>query len=87
MKQDYVAIPCAQHEAYQYAVMKGTMLQLIWHDEEGQACRVQALPIDVLTRDQAEFLVVKQQNGAIRSIRLDRIIAANRAAGGGDLLS
>ncbi|MEW8506650.1 MAG: hypothetical protein AB2598_08075 [Candidatus Thiodiazotropha sp.] len=86
MKADYSPIPCAEHEAYQYAVMKRTMLKLSWHDEAGAEHRVQALPIDVVTRDSAEFLVLKQQDGSTLSVRLDRIIAANRAAGGESLL-
>ncbi|MEW8563224.1 MAG: hypothetical protein AB2541_14005 [Candidatus Thiodiazotropha sp.] len=86
MKDNYLPIPCAQHEAYQYAVIKGAMLDLSWQDERGAKCGARAQPIDVVTRDSAECLAIKQQDGSIRSIRLDRIIAANRVIDGESLM-
>ncbi|MBT3047100.1 MAG: hypothetical protein AB2722_10075 [Candidatus Thiodiazotropha sp.] len=86
MKDDYLPIPCAQHEAYQYAVIKGVMLDLSWRDGRGVKYGARARPIDVVTRDGAEFLVIKQQDGSIHSIRLDRIIGAYRVIGGERLM-
>ncbi|MET0069520.1 MAG: hypothetical protein ABW096_05725 [Candidatus Thiodiazotropha sp.] len=85
MNDDYLPIPCAQHEAYQYAVMKGVMLDLNWRDGRGVKYGAQARPIDVVTRDGAEFLVIKQQDGSIHTIRLDRITRANRVSDGESL--
>ncbi|MEW8026741.1 MAG: hypothetical protein AB2792_08835 [Candidatus Thiodiazotropha sp.] len=76
MNDNYVPVACAHHEAYQYAVVKKSMLDLSWHDEAGVKCRVRALPIDVVTRDRAEYLVIRLKDGSIESVRLDRIAEA-----------
>ncbi|WP_316367218.1 WYL domain-containing protein [Candidatus Thiodiazotropha sp. CDECU1] len=82
MNDDYRPVACSQHETYEYAVLRRSMLDINWHDEGGNRCRARVVPIDVVTRDRAEYLVVKQEDKVIRSIRLDRIIEAREVAGG-----
>jgi transcriptional antiterminator Rof (Rho-off) len=43
------------------------------------------MPLDVLTREKAEFLVIRERNGATYEIRLDRIDQALLAATGESL--
>jgi transcriptional antiterminator Rof (Rho-off) len=82
MNDNYIPVACAQHEVYQYAVLKRAMLDLSWHDEAGAICRHRGLPIDVVTRDKAEFLVLKHKDGSVQSVRLDRIVAAYSVTSG-----
>lgn len=82
MNDNYIPVACAQHELYQYAVLKRTMLDLSWHDEGGVMHRCRALPIDVVTRDKAEFLVLEHEDGSVQSVRLDRIAEAWSVTGG-----
>ncbi|MCG7874995.1 MAG: hypothetical protein AB2669_03580 [Candidatus Thiodiazotropha endolucinida] len=86
MNENYEPVACAHHETYQYAVMRKLMLDLSWHDEAGVKHRARVLPIDVVTRDRAEFLVLKQKDGSIESARLDRIVAAYSVDNGENLL-
>ncbi|MFI0374696.1 MAG: transcriptional antiterminator, Rof [Candidatus Thiodiazotropha sp.] len=86
MNEKYEPVACAHHETYQYAVMRKLMLDLCWHDEADVKHRARVLPIDVVTRDRAEFLVLKQKDGSIESVRLDRIVAACSVDGGESLL-
>jgi transcriptional antiterminator Rof (Rho-off) len=82
MNDNYIPVACAQHEAYQYAVLKQTMLDLSWHDQGSVMRRCKAMPVDVVTRDNAEYLVVKHEDGSIQSVRLDRIVKAYNATSG-----
>ncbi|MES9969644.1 MAG: Rho-binding antiterminator [Candidatus Thiodiazotropha sp.] len=81
MNDDYQPVACSQHEVYEYAVLKGSMLDISWHDEDGSRCRARAMPKDVVTRDKAEYLVIEKQDKSIRWIRLDRIIEAEEVSG------
>jgi transcriptional antiterminator Rof (Rho-off) len=76
MNDDYQPVACSRHEAYQYAVLKRSMLDVCWHDEGGVRHQAKALPVDVVTRAKAEYLVLKAEDGSIQWIRLDRIIEA-----------
>ncbi|MCG7866039.1 MAG: hypothetical protein B6D70_02750 [gamma proteobacterium symbiont of Stewartia floridana] len=72
----YRPIACGLHESYQYAVMTRSRLDLNWRDESGQHHQAQVLPIDVVTRDKAEYLVVRDSSGEELAVRLDRIVGA-----------
>ncbi|MEW8625844.1 MAG: transcriptional antiterminator, Rof [Candidatus Thiodiazotropha sp.] len=72
----YRPIACGLHESYQYAVMTRTRLDLNWRDDAGTVHRARVLPIDVVTRDNAEFLIVRDSSGEEVTVRLDRIVQA-----------
>lgn len=82
MNDDYRPLACSQHETYEHAVLKQSMLDINWYDEGGDRHRARVVPIDVVTCDRAEYLVVKQKDKVIRSIRLERILEAKKVAGG-----
>ena len=69
----YRPIACALHESYQYAVMTRSLLDLGWKDDAGVSRRARVLPVDVVTREQAEFLVFKEKDGSQGTVRLDRV--------------
>ncbi len=80
---DYRPIPCAQHERLEYAVLKGTRLELRWLDARGEEHSDSIEPTDVTTRDGAEWLSWRNAEGESGCIRLDRILAFREPAAAG----
>lgn len=70
---DYRPIDCALYSEYELAIIQGRRLRLSWHDETGQTCIGTFTPLDLLTRDQAEYLVAEGGDGQRLELRLDRI--------------
>ncbi|MGQ9861170.1 MAG: Rho-binding antiterminator [Thiobacillaceae bacterium] len=71
---------CVLHERLEFAVLRRLPLQLRWRDETGShAARVQ--PLDVTTRDGAEWLTLRQPDGSVLQVRLDRIEAITETPG------
>lgn len=80
MPADYLPIACADHERLEFSVLRRRHLQLTWLAEDGrtQYCE-RVLPLDVETRDGAEWLTIKRPGGDPERVRLDRILAAPEA--------
>lgn len=68
MEPDYQPIACAQHERLEFSVLRRIPLLL---EYSGQ--RVRVLPLDVATRNGAEWLKFRHEDGSEEEIRLDRI--------------
>jgi Rho-binding antiterminator len=79
---DYQPIACGLHEQYQFAVMKHYWLDLVWKDEMDAKHSARVLPIDVFTRDKAEYLQIEINRNKVVDIRLDQILSACRALDG-----
>lgn len=79
MTQDYVPIPCIDHERLEFAVLRKQRLALQWRDEAGQCCSEPVMPVDVATREGAEWLSVRTADGRQWIIRLDRILTIGQA--------
>ncbi len=74
MPDAYLPIACAEHERLEFAVLRRRRLRLTWVDEQGQdTCVEEVLPLDVATRDGAEWLTIRRAGGATEAVRLDRI--------------
>lgn len=72
MAEPYQPIPCAQHEQLEFSVLRRHMLQLEYR--EGDVVRREKVyPLDVYTRDGAEWLKFKGDDGIAQEIRLDAI--------------
>ena len=72
---DYKPVECAAHSLYELAVMKQQMAVIRWEDETGRHSDT-LLPLDVVTENSEEFLVVSTPGGETPfRIRLDRILA------------
>jgi len=80
MAGDYLPIACAAHERLEFAVLRRQRLQLTWlgEDARSQFCE-QVLPLDVETRDGAEWLTIQRADGVAEVIRLDRIRSASES--------
>ncbi len=75
---DYVAIPCAQYDRYEPAIMHRRSLRLVWC-RENILYRQVVTPLDLQTRISEEFLICRTADGRRLSIRLDRIRRAEPA--------
>lgn len=74
---DYHPIDCGLHSQYELWIMHRTRILLHW-DQDGKEYEGLALPVDIRTLPDGEYLFLEEQDGQIR-IRLDRIISAQPA--------
>lgn len=67
---DYRSIPCADHERLEFAALTKQWLNVsvTAGDRPG---RQRLLPVDVYTRDGAEWLVAETESGEKLTLRLD----------------
>ena len=71
----YQPISCDLHSQYELAIMHKNKLCLTWRKEGEVVTEMDIIPVDVQTKNKAEYLVAKisEQNDLI-FIRLDYII-------------
>jgi Rho-binding antiterminator len=67
---DYQAIACADHERLEYAALKRQWLALNVTTGD-RAGRQRLMPLDVYTRDGAEWLLAETESGERLTLRLD----------------
>lgn len=72
MTEVYQPIPCVQHEQLEFSVLRRLMLELEYREGE-IVRREKVFPLDVYTRDSAEWLKFKDEDGIEQEIRLDTI--------------
>lgn len=72
MTEVYQPIPCVQHEQLEFSVLRRLMLELEYREGE-IVRREKVFPLDVYTRDGAEWLKFKGEEGVAQEIRLDAI--------------
>ncbi len=70
---DYTSIDCGQHSEFELAIMHKTKLQLCWHAPGKEKHTEQITPIDLISRNHEEFLLVESAHGEQQEIRLDYI--------------
>lgn len=75
MMQNYQPIECILHERLEFSVLRKIALQLEYRNKEGLVGAERVLPLDVYTRDGAEWLKFRCENGRQEEIRLDRILS------------
>jgi Rho-binding antiterminator len=81
VSEPYRPIACADHEQLELACLKRTRLRLRYRD--GDEIREEtALPVDVATRDGAEWLALESDAGVRRWVRLDRLTSFEPAQPG-----
>jgi Rho-binding antiterminator len=73
---DYQPIACAEHEALEFAVLRRRKLLLRLRGDDGAIRELIVLPVDVATRDQAEWLTFRDASQSTGVVRLDRIVSA-----------
>ncbi len=71
---EYRSIPCVDHERLEFAVLRRQRLRLHWREESGVEMDSVILPVDVATRDGAEWLSFRREDGPVQVVRLDHIL-------------
>ena len=66
---DYQPIPCAQHERLEFAALTKQWLEVAVEGSMAQ----RLLPLDVYTRDGAEWLQAQTAAGDVVTLRLDTL--------------
>lgn len=64
----YAPIPCAQHERLEFAALTKQ-----WLDVKVDGEALYLLPLDVVTREGAEWLTAQTADGKTLTLRLDRL--------------
>ncbi len=77
----YRPVACVLHERLEFAVLRRIHLRLRWLDGGGEHTE-RVLPLDVTTRDGAEWLTFRRRDGTVQALRLDHIAAVEEAPGG-----
>ena len=67
---DYQPIACADHERLEFAALTRQWLELTVTAGDRVGCQ-RVLPLDVYTRDGAEWLVAETESGEKLKLRLD----------------
>lgn len=76
MDTPYRPIACIEHERLEFAVLKRQPLALVCLLDDGATWRGEVLPLDVYTREGAEWLRARAADGRERTVRLDHILSA-----------
>lgn len=74
MAEPYQPIACMLHERLEFSVLRKIPLRLSYRVAE-QDRDEQVMPLDVCTRDGAEWLKFRRSDGSQDEIRLDRILS------------
>lgn len=77
-EETYKPVSCADYDIYEIAIMHGESLQLVWKDKSSQDNISALKPIDLQTREGAEFLIATNGEGKTLQLRLDYIKSCKR---------
>ena len=69
----YQAISCEMHSQYELAIMHKSKLKLSWLSEGELVSDTNILPLDVQTKNKAEYLLAVNAENKNLCIRLDHI--------------
>ena len=69
----YKPIPCALYDMYEIAIMHGEQLRLVWVDDNLRHNISVVRPVNLETRQSAEFLIARTDEGKTLQLRLDHI--------------
>ena len=75
MMTDYVSVDCARHSEYELAIMQRRRLALSWRGADNTVHTATVTPTDLLTRNGAEFMRLRDPSGREHIVRLDHITA------------
>ena len=70
-EKPYAPIPCAQHERLEFAALRRE-----WLETQVDGAPQRLRPLDVYTREGAEWLRAEIEGGETLTLRLDRVILA-----------
>lgn len=71
----YVPVSCVFHERLEFAVLRRQALRLLIRSGEGET-ELRVMPLDVATREGAEWLQYRDADGRTAWLRLDALLSA-----------
>lgn len=74
----YVPVSCVFHERLEFAVLRRQALRLRIASGEGET-ELRVMPLDVETREGAEWLHYRDADGQTARVRLDALLSAEPA--------
>jgi Rho-binding antiterminator len=75
---DYIPIDCELYSRYELAIIRRQPLRVAWRSPPRGMLHLETLlPLDLRTRDHAEYLVAGTARNTTLELRLDRIIRAS----------
>ena len=78
----YRPIDCDQHSVLELFAMRRKAVVGHAQDETGVPFRLEATVYDVVTRDAAEYLLMRDAAGKTLQVRLDRLLSLHEPDGG-----
>lgn len=73
---EYHPVSGELYDTYELAILRHQWLRLGWHAPRGEDRVESVVPLDLRTRQRAEYIVVEDRLGRRRFVRLDRIVNA-----------
>jgi Rho-binding antiterminator len=73
MNREYRPISCVQHERLEFSVLRKYYLDIEYLQRD-ERIKERVMPLDVTTRDGAEWLKFRRENGDDAELRLDTIL-------------
>lgn len=70
---DYIPIDCTLYSRYELAIMHRQRLRLVWREPNGGWRLETVLPLNLQTRNHAEYLQLRSVTGVEVEVRLDQI--------------
>lgn len=73
MSTDYRPISCERYAELELAILRREHLRVAWRTASGKSRIEQLHPLDLRTRQHAEYLIAEDADGELLEIRLDHI--------------
>ncbi len=73
----YQAIACGLHSQYELVIMYKKSLLLQWKTKDNIKHKESIKPIDLVTHNHAEFLIIEHADGRQEKVQLDHILSFN----------
>ncbi len=71
---DYTPIDCELYSHCELAIIRRQRLRVAWRALDGSTHMEALLPLDLQTRNHAEYMLARDLRGVVLRLRLDRII-------------
>ena len=70
----YIPVPCEVYGNYELAILRRSKMRFSWRAKNGVVRVISAVPLNIRSRNQGEYLVLRRLSGSLLVLRLDRII-------------
>jgi len=74
----YIPINCGLHSEYELAIMHKTRVTIKWESPENSEHSDTVIPVDLIIKNNQEFLKTINSDNVINEIRLDKILQFTR---------